>query len=185
MKQILVVTAAVILLATACGGSSATSSASSPAGTPGASATLVAFSHCMRTHGVPSFPDPTRAGIPKISPQQAGVSSARFTAAQRACTPLLQPAQAQVSQVMTGMLDFARCMRAHGVPNWPDPSLDSNDQPDFYIPGINPDSAHVSNTADACSHLLVQSKTGPTTIQLCDGTGEDGGCHGYGSPPGS
>jgi hypothetical protein len=137
----------------------------------------------MRAHGVPAFPDPAgAAGVPKITPQQVGVSDARFQTAQRACAPLLQPAQAQEPQVMTGLLAFARCMRAHGIPNWPDPSIDRNGQPVFDIPRIDPDSPRVSNTADACTHLLVQSATGPTTIQLCDGTGEDGGCAGYGDP---
>ena len=183
MKQILVALAAVVLLA-ACG-SSARPTAGAPSGAPGASATLVAFSHCMRAHGVPGFPDPAAAGIPKISPQQAGVSTARFTAAQQACAPLLRAAQAPAPQVMTGMLNFARCMRARGVPGWPDPSLDGSGHPAFYIPGIDPGSPQVSNAADACSHRLVQSATGPTTVLLCDGIGEDGGCHGYGSPEGS
>ena len=95
----------------------------------------------------------------------------------------LTPDQAQVPQIMTGLLNFARCMRSHGIPNWPDPTTDRNGQPVFDIPGINPDSPRVSNTADECTHLLVQSTTGPTTIQLCNGIGEDGGCGGYGDPP--
>ena len=79
---------------------------------------------------------------------------------------------------------FSRCMRSHGIPNWPDPTTDRNGQPVFDIPGINPDSPRVSNTADECTHLLVQSTTGPTTIQLCNGIGEGGGCAGYGDPRG-
>jgi len=140
----------------------------------------------MRSHGVPDFPDPTsRGGVPKVTPQQVGVSNSRFQVAQRACAQLLQPTQAQVPQIMTGMLNFARCMRSHGVPNWPDPSTDRNGQPVFNISGINPDSPLVSNTANECTHLLVQTTAGPTTIQLCNGIGEDGGCAGYGEPQNS
>jgi len=157
-----------------------------PVSSQAANSKTVAFSHCMRSHGVPTFPDPTRrGGVPKVTPQQVGVSNSQFQVAQRACAHLLQPAQAQVPQIMTGMVNFARCMRSHGVPNWPDPSTDGNGQPVFNIPGINPDSPRISNTADACTHLLVQSTAGPTTIQLCNGIGEDGGCHGYGEPPNS
>ena len=123
--------------------------------------------------------------MPKVTPQQVGVSDSRFEVAQRACAHLLQPTQAQVPQIMTGMLNFARCMRSHGVPGWPDPSTDRNGQPVFNISGINPDSARVSDTAGECTHLLVQSAAGPTTIQLCNGIGEDGGCAGYGEPPNS
>ena len=169
---------AVLVLLAAC-----SSSPGRTAATQAASSKAVAYSRCMRTHGVPDFPDPAGpAQLPKVTPQQVGVSSNRFQAAQRACAPLLQPAQAQQPQIMTGLLNFARCMRAHGLPNWPDPTIDRNGQPVFDISGIDPASPRVSRTADACTHLLVQSATGPTTIQLCGGTGEDGGCAGYGDP---
>ncbi len=167
-------------------GAGGSSNAGGPVSSQAASSTAVAFSHCMRSHGVPDFPDPTsRGGVPKVTPQQVGVSNSRFQVAQRACAQLLQPTQAQVPQIMTGMLKFARCMRSHGVPNWPDPSIDRNGQPVFNISGINPDSPRVSNTAGECTHMLVQSNAGPTTIQLCNGIGEDGGCAGYGEPPNS
>jgi hypothetical protein len=186
------VMATLAVLAAACGGSPSStgsggsSNAGGPVSSQAASSKAVAFSHCMRSHGVPAFPDPTRTGgMPKVTPQQVGVSNSQFQVAQRACAHLLQPTQAQIPQIMSGMVNFARCMRSHGVPNWPDPSTDSNGQPVFNIPGINPDSPRISNTADECTHLLVQSTTGPTTIQLCNGIGENGGCHGYGEPPNS
>jgi hypothetical protein len=182
MKPVLMLIAAAgLALLAACSGPPA------PAGAGGATQTpsAVGYSHCMRAHGVPGFPDPAGSGgVPKVTPQQAGVSNARFQAAQRACARLLQPAQAQLPQITTGLLNFARCMRAHGIPNWPDPTTDRSGQPVFDIPGIDPDSPRVSNTADACTHLLVQSTTGPTTIQLCNGIGEDGACAGYGDPHG-
>jgi hypothetical protein len=189
----LITTTVLALLAAACSGSSpsstgsgGSSNAGEPVSSQAASSKPVAFSHCMRSHGVPTFPDPTRrGGVPKVTSQQVGVSNSQFQVAQRACAHLLQPTQAQVPQIMSGMLTFARCMRSHGVPNWPDPSTDSSGQPVFSIPGINPDSLRISNTANECTHLLVQSTTGPTTIQLCNGIGEDGGCHGYGQPPNS
>jgi hypothetical protein len=184
----LIATAGLALLAAACSGSP---SSADPGGSPSAggsadSPSAVAFSRCMRSHGVPDFPDPTsRGGVPKVTPQQVGVGNSRFQVAQRACAQLLQPTHAQVPRIMTGMLNFARCMRSHGVPNWPDPSIGRNGQPVFNIFGINPDSPRVSNTADECTHLLVQSNAGATTIQLCNGIGEAGGCAGYGEPPNS
>jgi hypothetical protein len=172
---------ALVLLATACGSSPP---ASVPAAVQTANSQAVAYSRCMRAHGVPDFPDPAgRGGVPKVTPQQAGVSNARFQLAQRACAPLLQPSPAQAPQIMTGLLKFARCMRSAGIAAWPDPTTDRNGQPVFDIPGIDPDSPPVSNAAGQCTHLLVPSATGPTTIQLCDGIGEDGGCGGYGDPP--
>jgi len=177
----LIAAAGLALLATACSGSPTSATAAGATQTSSA----VTYSHCMRSRGVPDFPDPaSRGGVPKVTPQQVGVSDSRFRTAQTACASLRQPAQAQEPQIMTGLLNFARCMRAHGIPNWPDPSTDRNGQPVFDISGINPDSPRVGNTADACTHLLVQSATGPTTIQLCGGIGEGGGCAGYGDPRG-
>lgn len=64
----------------------------------------VAYAHCMRHHGVPRYPDPsssneTSSGLPKVSFQQLGVSSATFQRAANACKRLLpkgsQPSQAE------------------------------------------------------------------------------------------
>jgi hypothetical protein len=86
----------------------------------------VAFSRCMRSNGVPTYPDPASGGlIPKKTPQQLGVSSSRFQAAQEACIHLVpnggRPTSAQVQQYRSVMLRYARCMRTHGVSNMPDP----------------------------------------------------------------
>ncbi len=50
----------------------------------------LAVSRCMRSHGVPSFPDPPRIGsrAPKPSPQQLGVSDSQFQTAVSACDHL-------------------------------------------------------------------------------------------------
>lgn len=186
MKPVLLLIATAGLALALLAGCSGRPSAAGPAGPPTAgSPSAVAYSRCMRADGVPDFPDPVgRGGVPKVTPQQAGVSDARFQLARRACAQLLQPAQAQVPRMMTGLLNFARCMRSRGIPNWPDPATDRNGQAVFDIPGIDPDSPRVSHAAGACTHLLVPSTTGPTTIQLCHGIGEDGGCGGYGDPGG-
>jgi hypothetical protein len=86
----------------------------------------VAFSRCMRSHGVPAYPDPGSGGLlPKKTPQQVGVSPSEFQAAQGACIHLVpnggQPTQAQVQQYRSTMLSYARCIRSHGVSNMPDP----------------------------------------------------------------
>jgi hypothetical protein len=84
----------------------------------------------MRSHGVPNFPDPAGTGaIPKESLQQLGVSASRFQAAQAACAHLLPnggsgPTSVHVAQVRANALRFSRCIRAHGVTNFPDPGGD-------------------------------------------------------------
>jgi hypothetical protein len=110
-------------LALAACGSSASSSTGSNAS--GASAGIK-FADCMRSHGVPNFPDPAGGGGIKI-PVGSGINpqSPAFQSAQRACGSLLPGpgsvgGQASESDKLR-MLAMSRCMRAHGLPSFPDP----------------------------------------------------------------
>jgi hypothetical protein len=141
---------ALALPAAACGGSSSPGAA--VGGSPGnsASASAVAYSACMRSHGVPNYPDPGSGGnLPKGTAQAFGVSSSQYQAAERPCRHLLPNRtfiaslthcletgdcpHAVVQQALTEGLNFARCMRNHGVPNWPDPTVDSMGRPSFQV----------------------------------------------------
>ena len=126
----------------------------------------VAFSRCMRSHGVVRFPDPGSNGmIPKVSLEQLGISSSKFLAAQRGCQRLSpssgQSRQAWDQQVMTALLRFARCVRSHGVTNWPDPLAESDPgqpgTPGFprSMPGVNQDAPQVEDATSSCQHLLA------------------------------
>jgi hypothetical protein len=55
---------------------------------------------------------------------------------------------ASQAQAQQGVLNFARCMRSHGVSNFPD---DLNFQ---NVPGINPSSPAFKAAQTACQHLL-------------------------------
>ena len=75
-----IATAALAVLAAACNGSP---SSTSSGGTPNArgstnSPSLVAYSRCMRSHGVPNFPDPTNGGSsgPVFNITRVGISDA-------------------------------------------------------------------------------------------------------------
>ena len=103
-------------------GSHTTSSRSSPSSTY---AQALAYANCVRSHGVPLWPDPDSSGRfdkSKLTPRQLGVSMAKAGAAQHACRTLLPTYSAtQQSQVLAQALTFSRCMRAHGSTNFPDP----------------------------------------------------------------
>ena len=108
----------------------------------------------MRSHGVPSYPDPTRSGLVKETPQQLGVSTSQFQRAQRACRHLLPnggqpPNQAQRQQVRAQALQFAQCVRTHGVPNFPDPASDGR-IPDPAAVGIDQGSPKFEAANQAC-----------------------------------
>jgi hypothetical protein len=138
------------LLMVACGGSSSPGAAGR--GSPGNSAvgSAVAYSACMRSHGVPNYPDPGSDGnLPKGNAQAFGISNSQYQAAERACRHLLPSSDtgftasltqcletgdcphAMVQRALTEGLRFARCMRNQGVPNWPDPTIDSIGRPSF------------------------------------------------------
>jgi hypothetical protein len=150
----IIVAAVLVLLAAACSGSpsSAGLGGSSNAGGSTNSPSAVGYSHCMRSHGVLSYPDPNSSGtLPKVSAQRLGVSTSQLQAAQSACQQLLPNTggsfdqqvrqcylagncpQALVQQMLTVGRKFARCMRNHGVPNWSDPTLDSQGRPFFNL----------------------------------------------------
>jgi hypothetical protein len=154
------VMAAAALLAAACGGSpSSTGSGGSPtAGGSANSSSAVAYSRCVRAHGVPNFPDPGSSGqIPGDAAKGAlrGVSDSRAKAATYACAHLnpgnssgSQPAAS--AQTIAERLSFSRCMRGRGVPNFPDP----NSTGGYDLHGIDPHSPVVKSAALTCLHVL-------------------------------
>ena len=101
----------------ACGSSSSAHTALGGAGV----AQGIKFADCMRSHGVPTFPDPGGAGGGVPLPQG---SSPALEAAVRDCHALepggAGPPQATGQQKAT-MLHLSQCMRAHGVTDFPDP----------------------------------------------------------------
>jgi hypothetical protein len=174
----IIATVALALLAAACGGgpSSAGSGGSPSAEGATASPSAVGYSHCMRAHGVPNYPDPPSGGpAPNADPQQLWISTSQLQAAQRSCR-YMYPGnggalgaslrqceetancpQAMVDQVMNSMLAFSRCMRSHRVPNWPDPTLDSEGRPGFNlvpIHGTDWNSPQIQNKIYECEHVM-------------------------------
>jgi hypothetical protein len=111
--------ALVTLALAACGGSPGIHPVRS-----GAGATL-AFARCMRSHGVPSFPDPDAQGnFPSFS---TGVSKQISVAANDGCKHLLAQRSSsatpeQQQQKLVFGVKVAGCLRAHGYANFPDPT---------------------------------------------------------------
>lgn len=89
----------------------------------------VKFAECMRNDGVSGFPDPNASGQLTIDAVANGSSidtnSATFKQAMSACQDLQPPGftggKVTPSQ-RTARLAFARCVRNHGVPDFPDPT---------------------------------------------------------------
>ncbi|MCU1490765.1 MAG: hypothetical protein JWM85_2170 [Acidimicrobiaceae bacterium] len=134
--------AGLVLLAAGCGsggaspgvaslGSSTTTTNASVAAAGGSGAAnyadAVAYAQCIRSHGVPTFPDPDSQGNFRFGPQQhlPARGSPTFVSADKSCQHLLpnngQPTAAQLAQDLARALRYARCMRAHGIAKFADP----------------------------------------------------------------
>ena len=158
-------TIALALLAAGCGGSPATHveqpGSTSDSRAASAQERALAFSRCMRSHGVPNYPDPNSSGeLVKETSQQLGVGRSQLQTAQSACQHLLpnggQPTRAALLQSWTDFLKFARCMRRNGVPNWPDPTRYPRhpERPTFELSGVDLNSPQVSARIHECEPLL-------------------------------
>ncbi|MGH2873181.1 MAG: hypothetical protein ACRDL5_12060 [Solirubrobacteraceae bacterium] len=128
--------ATIALAIAGCGGSSPTTTTTAGGG-PSKAGSIVhdayAFAACMRTHGIPSFPDPQVSSSDgqqsiRIGVSAAGGTSPAFKSAQKACGHLMPggpggPGQgSQTGPNRTALVALAACMRSHGFTRFPDPT---------------------------------------------------------------
>ena len=134
------------------------------------------FAKCMRSHGVPNFPDPKSNGNGAIqiqASQRAGsgqslkvngvpVEAPAFQSAQQACRSLLpdggRPTPPSASQ-REAMLRFSQCMRAHGLANFPDPTFSGGHAGLLFRAGsgIDPSSPAFKAAQAACAQYQRQA----------------------------
>jgi hypothetical protein len=174
------------LAATAC--SSGTRTPTIPRAA-GATVTTISESHamllvvqCFRQHGIPTMPDPTvvssgpakgqttfdkRAllAYPQTVVNQA-VTACRIALEQAGAPSGPPPDMSQ--QEIQARLALARCARAHGVPNLPDPNPTTGE---FTLPpGLSTNSPQLLAAAQACRSLL-----NPAGVSIPGGSGGSGG----------
>lgn len=168
----LAVMAGVALLTVACGGNSASTGSSgssqSAGATSSASSNAVAFAQCMRSHGIPNYPDPSSVSGP-VDSSQLGVTDTVYESARTTCNHLYPqphapgPNPAQQQHVLGQLLIFAKCMRAHGLPAFPDPNpastiWGSGSGQVFTLPSsINPNSSQFTSAENSCKSLMPSS----------------------------
>jgi hypothetical protein len=106
-------------------GSASNQGVSTP--TPAQAAAALAYSECMRSHGVPNFPDPNSNGMIQIqggsnSSNGLDPNSPAFQTASKDCqSKQPQPTKSQQAQALANALKQAQCMRNHGIKDFPDP----------------------------------------------------------------
>jgi hypothetical protein len=97
----------------------------------------VAYAKCMRASGVPNFPDPNASGGFLFHASRGLASSPLFKAAQAKCHKLLPGgglpggpgSEPPSAQTLARFLKIARCMRKHGVSDFPDPRTSAPPNP--------------------------------------------------------
>jgi hypothetical protein len=153
---VLALAAGLAPLTAACGSSPGTTSSSSSS----AVSAGLQFAVCVRAHGVPNYPDPGSNGQEPEGAKQIARSSPRFLAASQACAGTLpnggQQSQASTTLDQANATQFAKCMRGHGQPNWPDATADSGGQLVFNVQasGIDSHSQQVLSQAHSCQVSL-------------------------------
>ncbi len=93
---------------------------------------MIAFAKCMRSNGVPNFPDPNGSGG---FPVRGGFDphSPVVNAARAKCRQLLPPGPGSgpppSRQTLAKFLNIARCMRQRGISDFPDPRTSAPPNP--------------------------------------------------------
>ncbi len=122
----------------------------------------------MRAHGVPDFPDPVQGANGLISLGGVGLTSPQAQAAREACRSLAPAGQAGPQTVsfaqQEAFLRWASCIRASGVPDFPDPSF-SGEGPQFDIPG-DANLGALQSALAVCQRYLSGKWPGGPPIQI-------------------
>ncbi|MEU7575990.1 hypothetical protein AB0B50_00035 [Streptomyces sp. NPDC041068] len=144
---------------TSCSGDSSAASKDDEASPTSAFDRALAYSKCMRSNGVPDFPDPQQdSGGVKLVPGDDGAdpNSDAFKKAQEACKD-------KAPQGLGGAggggeaLDsakvaaWAKCLRKNGVPKFPDPEINGSTMNiDLVSAGVNPQDSAFTKAMQTC-----------------------------------
>jgi hypothetical protein len=140
---------------------------------------------CMRSNGDPNQSDPTIDAYGVINITMSDVSQAVASEAHGSSGPCSQYELAAENALRGGQqyqppdqtqqVQYAHCMRTHGVPNYPDPA--PNGKTDFNGTGVDPNSPIFENANKVCGKQINApawwiAGTGPpgdVTVSSCSG----------------
>jgi hypothetical protein len=136
-------------------GSQSTAAPAGGSGSSGATALAqaVAYSQCIQSHGVPNFPDPVQTPSGGYGYRTVGIdpNSAAFQGALQACKALPSPWNSTSQQLSPAQqqawLNWAQCIRAHGLPDFPDPTFSGSEVHDS---GVGSNSPQLQQAMDDC-----------------------------------
>jgi hypothetical protein len=125
----------------------------------------LAFSKCMRAHGLSEFPDPggssgSAGSGAQVSilgvhvPSTINIHAPAFRSAMKLCIKQAtggQPPRATAAQ-RRAALDFSRCMRRHGVPDYPDPVFKNGGIGEAPPPSMSPTAPALLRAQKLCGN---------------------------------
>lgn len=160
IRRAVIAAAVCSVLLAACGSNSSSPAAASgqnPSNPNPAQAQhkILAFTTCMRAHGVAGLANPAPSDL-KAELAPTTPHSPAFRAALPACSHLLpfggsQETAAQTRAQEAAFMAFARCIRSHGFPAFPDPSTNGQITHEMVAgAGINLKQPAVLQAGDAC-----------------------------------
>ena len=128
-----------------------------------AAQSLVEWANCMRSHGDPNQPDPTidaHGGIDISIPESGASLSNAVHNGTAPCNGYLATASADLRAGASdltppdqvALVKYSQCMRANGVPNYPDPGTGS--EMNFRGLGIDPNSPFFLRANDKCGKQI-------------------------------
>jgi hypothetical protein len=170
MTNRMLLTLVLVPIAAGCGSNNPTTStggSSAQAGQNRDVTAAYAYARCMRSHGVPNFPDPhvsissgggSNHGSVGFAVNPSETGSPKWGSAQHTCSKILpapaSPAQERAEQEAHkhNLLAFARCVRSKGIRNFPDPNTQGQlPLPSVIAAGIDIHSRRFLDAATGCA----------------------------------
>lgn len=120
-----------------------------------------AYAQCMRADGEPGFPDLRDNGGFIVDGKKDHLDGSLMQSANKTCEHLLPnsaPLTAtQQRQLTDQALKYVACMRSHGSPSFPDPTVSANGIEFRGSGGVNSSSVQFQTAMRACQKLLPGS----------------------------
>jgi hypothetical protein len=163
---------AMTLVLAACGGDGGGSASAADREREAREAQLK-YAQCMREHGV-DVPDPQfeSGGRSLQTGPDENTPRAKLAAAENACRKYLEDieppelSEEEQQEFKEAALANARCMREHGIENFPDPTFGEDGRPEVRIDksmGIDPTDPDFREAQEACRDTLPQQPSQEST----------------------
>jgi hypothetical protein len=158
---------ALTLVVTACGGGGGGNSAADRESE--AREAQLKYAQCMREHGI-DMPDPTfegGGGSLQRGPDPEDLKRPKGREAEQACKKYLEDIEApelseeEQQEFREAALANARCMREHGIENFPDPTFNKDGAAEIRIDQgrIDPEDTDFKEAQEACKDTLPQKRS--------------------------